>query len=573
MKEWIIPYVKENIRRIFLSVFIGILAVGSGAMLLFVSGYLISKSALMPVNIMAVYVPIVSVRAFSIGRTVFAYLEKLISHDIALRILEKMRRKLYDLLEPKALFLRSKYQTGDLLGVLSDDIEHLQDLYLRTIFPSVVGLAVYTVIVMVFGAFNLAFGLIIALLLGVIVFILPYLFFYLNKKRYRRKKEDHNKLYSDLTDAIFGMSDWKASGLEQDFLDKMEDYDDRVNQTDRKIKNSVHLRDGLIQLIIGLSVIAVLLWTNMQVQADLFSPTVIAAFVLMTLSIGDALVVIPEAIQPVTIYEDSIERIERIEKEDFPSIYRSDKEGLKIDKPVIKLKEVSYQYPGEDRPIIDRLNLTIQPGEKVALLGRSGAGKSTLLKLLAGALSPSEGEILIGGQEVNSNFLAHSISVLNQKPHLFSSSVANNLRIGKPEASEEEIKAAAEKAQLTSLIESLPEGFGTDMQEMGHRFSGGERQRVAFARVLLQDTPIMLADEATIGLDPVTERNLLDTIFSATNDKTVFWVTHHLAGVEQMDRVIFLEEGNITMDGSHEELMRDKEHYRRLYEMDQGTFM
>src|SRR5699024_9571909 len=371
MKDWIIPYVKESIRRIFLSVFIGILAVGSGAMLLFVSGYLISKSALMPVNIMAVYVPIVSVRAFSIGRTVFAYLEKLISHDIALRILEKMRRKLYDLLEPKALFLRSKYQTGDLLGVLSDDIDHLQDLYLRTIFPSVVGLAVYTVIVMVFGAFNLAFGLIIALLLGVTVFILPYLFFYLNKKRYRRKKEDHNKLYSDLTDAIFGMSDWKASGLEQDFLDKMEDYDDRVNQTDRKIKNSVHLRDGLIQLIIGLSVIAVLLWTNMQVQADLFSPTVIAAFVLMTLSIGDALVVIPEAIQPVTIYEDSIERIERIEKEDFPSIYRSDKEGLKIDKPVIKLKEVSYQYPGEDRPIIDRLNLTIQPGEKVALLGRS----------------------------------------------------------------------------------------------------------------------------------------------------------------------------------------------------------
>src|SRR5699024_5727007 len=109
--------------------------------------------------------------------------------DIALRILEKMRRKLYDLLEPRALFLKSKYQTGDLLGLLSDDIEHLQDLYLRTIFPSIVGLAVYTVIVIVFGAFNLIFGIIIALLLGLIVFVLPYVFFHLNKKRYKRKKK------------------------------------------------------------------------------------------------------------------------------------------------------------------------------------------------------------------------------------------------------------------------------------------------------------------------------------------------------------------------------------------------
>src|SRR5699024_2565935 len=136
----------------------GILGVGSGAMLLFVSGYLISKSALQPENIMIVYVPIVAVRAFSVGQASFLYVEKLISHDLVLKILEKMRTKLYRVIEPQALFLRSRYKTGDLLGVLSDDIEHLQDLYLRTILPGALSLVIYGIIIAVLGFFNLPFA-------------------------------------------------------------------------------------------------------------------------------------------------------------------------------------------------------------------------------------------------------------------------------------------------------------------------------------------------------------------------------------------------------------------------------
>lgn len=572
MKEWVIPYVKANKNRIVLSVVIGILGIGSGAMLLFVSGYLISKSALMPVNIMAVYVPIVSVRAFSIGRAVFAYLEKLISHDIALRILEKMRRKIYDMVEPKALFLSSKYQTGDLLGVLSDDIEHLQDLYLRTIFPSLIGLAIYTIIVILFGAFHLVFGIIIALLLGLIVFVIPYFSFTFNRKRYQKQKETQRNLYSNLTDAIFGMTDWKASGLEGEFLQEMEGYEENKKVIDRQINRSKHIRDALIQLVIGLAVIAVMIWANMQAELDIFSPTVIAAFVLMMFAIGDALLLIPEAIQPITLYDDSIKRIKQVENEDLPRIYRGRKPTKDMDTPTIELKNVSYSYPGEEKNIINNLSLSIKPGEKIAILGRSGAGKSTLLKLLTGVLQPSEGTITINDEEVNSSFLSEVLSVLNQKPHLFSTSVLNNLRIGRHDATEEEIKKVAEQAQLTDLIESLPEGFQTNMQEMGHRFSGGERQRIAFARVLLQNAPIILADEATIGLDPITERKLIDTIFTSAKNKTILWVTHHLAGVEEMDRIIFIEDGKIKMDGKHEQLINQDEHYRRLYEMDQGLF-
>lgn len=570
MREWVIPYMKENKKRIILSIFIGVLGIGSGAMLLFVSGYLISKSSLMPVNVMAVYVPIVSVRAFSIGKAVFAYLEKLISHDIVLRILERMRRRLYDIVEPKALFLRSKYQTGDLLGVLSDDIEHLQDLYLRTIFPSIIGLTIYTIIVVIFGAFSLTFGLLIAALLGIIVFIIPYISLRLNKREQEHRKKNQHQLYNKLTDAIFGMTDWKASGREKQFLEEMSLSDENITNTERKIKRIQHIRDAFIQFVIGIVVIAVMIWASIQANEGIIEPTVIAAFVLMIFSIGDALFPISEAVELAPIYTDSLTRVKQVETVDLPSVYRKESEEINIQRPIIEISNLSYTYPGEKEKVIDHLSLTIKPGEKIAILGRSGTGKSTLLKLLAGVLEPREGTVRIDHQKMNSDLLAKIVSVLNQKPHLFSTSVANNIRVGRPDASEEEIIEAVEKAQLTTLINSLPEGLNTHMQEMGHRFSGGERQRIAFARVLLQDTPIILVDEATIGLDPVTERKLIETIFSAAKEKTIIWVTHHLAGVDHMDRIIFMEDGKIKMDGSHEELLKKEEHYRRLYEMDQG---
>lgn len=570
MRKWILPYIKANKGRMVLSLFIGILGVGSGAMLLFVSGYLISKSSLMPVNIMAVYVPIVSVRAFSIGRAVFTYLERLISHDLVLRILEKMRRRLYDILEPKALFLSSKHKTGDLLGLLSDDIEHLQDLYLRTVFPSILGLAIYSIIVLVFGTFNLTFGLMIAALLGVVVFLLPYLSYLGNKGNHQSQKENRAELYSKLTDGIFGMTDWKASGREGEFLAELEGQDEEMIQTERRIKRLRHFRGAITELMIGLSVIAVMIFASLAAEASLIQPTVIAAFVLMIFAVADALRPISEALEPITLYSDSLARLEGLETSELPSVFRRDFKNSLRGEATIEFNQVSYSYPGEDRRILDGLDLRIEPGEKVALLGRSGSGKSTLLKLLAGALEPEQGRVTIKGEEMHSGRLAQSVSILNQKPHLFATTIGNNIRIGRPGAEDEEIELAAELAQLSSLIRDLPQGFQTNMEEMGQRFSGGEGQRIAFARVLLQDTPILLVDEATIGLDPITEQGLINTIFTAAKDKTILWVTHHLAGVENMDRIIFLEDGRIKMDGSHQELLEENEHYRRLYQMDQG---
>lgn len=160
------------------------------------------------------------------------------------------------------------------------------------------------------------------------------------------------------------------------------------------------------------------------------------------------------------------------------------------------------------------------------------------------------------------------MSVLNQKAYLFNTSLMNNIRLGNPDATDEDVFHVAQMVQLDEMIKLLPKGHDTNMLETGDRFSGGERQRIALARILLQKTPMVILDEPTVGLDPVTEAKLLTTIFETLKGKTIIWVTHHLIGVEKMNRIVFLEQGKIIMEGNHLQLLQNEERYRRLYTLD-----
>ncbi|HFK1475608.1 TPA: thiol reductant ABC exporter subunit CydC [Bacillus paranthracis] len=573
MSGWIKPYIQQNKGRMTVTIFLGLLGVSSGAMLLFISGYLISKSALRPENVMAVYVPIVATRAFSIGQAVFHYVERLVGHDVVLRILEKMRTKLYGIVEPQALFFRSRFQTGDMLGVLSEDIEHLQNLYLRTIFPSILALVVYSIFVLVIGTFDVVFALIAACMLAIIVFLLPFISLLLMKKHHVTLKQGRNRLYQQLTDAVFGLSDWQASGRKDEFIDKYVDQNAQLLKTEKRMKRWNHIRDSIIQLVVGIVVVSMIIWTGNEAASEQIVPTVIAAFVLMTLSVTNALIPLSDAIDRIPSYVESAHRLNQVEGngvlQDEKELH-GNKDYVTSKHIDIELKHVSYSYPDSNEFVLKDVSLQIKAGKKIAILGRSGTGKSTLLKLLTGALSPLQGEVLLNSEHAHTNLLSKYISVLNQKPHLFDTTIGNNVRIGKPEATDEEIWKALEKAQLASHVVSLPDRLQTKMHEMGKRFSGGERQRVAFARTLMQEAPIIVLDEPTIGLDPKTELSLIETMFSATEEKTVIWITHHLVGMEHVDEVIFLDRGQIVMQGSHEQLLKENEKYRMLYELDKG---
>lgn len=407
MSNWIKPHIQQNKGRMTLTIFLGLLGVSSGAMLLFISGYLISKSALRPENVMVVYVPIVATRAFSIGQAVFHYLERLVGHDVVLRILEKMRTKLYRIVEPQALFLRSRFQTGDVLGVLSDDIEHLQNLYLRTIFPSILALVVYSIFVLVIGAFDLVFALIAACMLAVIVFLLPFVSLLLMKRHHVALKRGRNRLYQQLTDAVFGLSDWQASGRKDEFINAYVEQNVQLLKTEKRVKRWYHIRDSIIHLIVGIVVISMIMWTGNQAASEQIAPTVIAAFVLMTLSVTNALIPISDAIDRIPSYVESAHRLKSVESDSIlqdGNELPGDKDYVAQKHIDIELRNVSYNYPDSNEPVLKDVSLQIKAGKKIAILGRSGTGKSTLLKLLTGALRPVSGQVILNGEQARTGF-------------------------------------------------------------------------------------------------------------------------------------------------------------------------
>lgn len=569
-QTYVAPYLKKYKKAMIATILLGTLAVLSGAMLTFTSGYLISSASKMPETILLLYIPIVLVRTFGLTRAVSHYLERLAGHNAVLKILSEMRVKLYRMLEPQALMIRSRFQTGDLLGTLADDIEHLQDVYIRTIFPTIVGLCLFLYATILLAFFDWLFAIWIALCLSVIVFVYPLYSLYKLKKHQVDAKNQRGHLYRSLTDAIFGISDWMISGRKDQFTAQFMEDSQVSHEMESKLAYWDQSRRFQLQMISAVILVMVAVWAGYSAEQGELIPAYIAAFTLVTLPIIEGLIPLSHAIERIPAYEESLNRIEGIQK------FVPEKEVLE-EIPLAKeadifMQGLSYRYDGEKEDALHQLDLVIPQGRKLALLGKSGAGKSTLLQLLQGAIRPTAGELDVNGHAPfqYGEQIHQMVGVLNQKPYLFATTVENNLRLGNQHARKEEIEEVIRKVRLDAYIESLPNGLQTQMEETGQRFSGGERQRIALARILLQDTPIVILDEPTIGLDPVTESELVETILTTLQDKTIIWITHHLTGIEQMDEVIFLDKGKISIQGTHDELIETNERYRQLYKLDRG---
>ena len=240
---WVKPYLKQNKKHLLLVFFLGTMTFICASALMFTSGYLISKSATRPENILLVYVPIVLVRTFGIFRPVFNYLNQLTSHSFVLKIVSNMRVRLYKNLESQALTLSNRFSTGNLLGVLADDIEHLQNFYLKTIFPSVFATVLYFISVVALGFFSIPFALLIALLLFVLLIVIPLVSLLANRKRLMQMKVIRSELYASLTDAVMGLSDWKISGKQQTFLTDYEKIEEKQDILEYQMDILVKLLD------------------------------------------------------------------------------------------------------------------------------------------------------------------------------------------------------------------------------------------------------------------------------------------------------------------------------------------
>ncbi|NME41997.1 thiol reductant ABC exporter subunit CydC [Lactobacillus agilis] len=567
--KWVKPFLKQYKKTLYLALFLGFCTFFCGGALMFNSGYLISKSASHPSNILLVYIPIVLTRAFGIGRPVFRYVERLTSHNWVLKMTSNLRVKLYRILEQDAIFFKRDYSLGDVMGLLAEDINHLQNLYLRTIFPTVIAWLLYIFIVIALGFYSLWFALVMLFYFGVILIVFPLWSVLVNGARQKQEKVLKNELYTNLTDNVLGISDWIFSQRGQEYVELHEQAQADLYAVQAKLRKFNNLRGLLFELTYGGMALVTLLWASGQFVGDHGgAANWIAAFVLAIFPLVDAFAGLPAASQETNVYADSLKRLNKLPDQ------RVAKEVSELPQAPYDLvvKDLSFQYGKNQKEVLTDLDLTIKRGQKLAILGRSGSGKSTLANLLRGDLKPTKGQITLGGVDVSvlNEQMADYIGVIQQAPYLFNTTLINNVRLGNEDASPEDVWAVLERVGLKKMVASLPKGLETMVDEAGLRFSGGERHRLALARILLQDTPIVLLDEPTVGLDPVTEQALITTFMEQLQGKTLIWITHHLKGIEQVDKVIFIEDGQLEMEGSPEELAKTSPRYQKLKAIDDG---
>lgn len=561
--DWITPFLRKYRFGMILAIILGTITMFCAGLLMFSAGYVISKSATKPENILIIYVPVLMVRVFGISRPVVRYIERLTSHNWILRITSNLRRKLYLRLEKSAIGLSERYKLGDLLGLLNEDIANIQDLFLRTLFPLMIVGSLSVALIIASGVFSITLALVVAFFLGLMVIVLPYVSLKVSAKYDRDLKNYRNQLFSNLTDDVLGLQDWVLSGRKEDFLLDYQTSEKAARQIQEKLLSYVRKRNLVLQLIFAFLVVYLIVWSGSTLNVG-DAPNYIAAVSLAAFPLFDAFAPLSDAVVETQRYGDSVQRLN-----DLPDVEEEVRQET-ITETDLQISNLSFAF--DDKLIFDDLNLHIKKGEHVAILGRSGVGKSTLASLIRGDLIAQQGTLDLSGiAPAYANNVEEKIGVINQSPYIFNASIRSNLSLARLDASDEEIWNALELVGLKKMVASLPNQLNEVVDEAGLRFSGGERQRLALARILLSDVDMVILDEPTVSLDPITENQLLRLFFERLKDKTIIFITHHLLGVQHMDRVIFLEKGKIKLDDQPEYLLEHNEDFHKLYQMDLGT--
>ncbi|HVN60909.1 MAG TPA: thiol reductant ABC exporter subunit CydC [Gaiellaceae bacterium] len=533
-------------RRVALSVALGSLAVAFGVGLITTSGYLISRAAEHP-PVLALTVTIVLVRFFGISRPVMRYLDRLASHDLALRALGRIRGRFYARIEPLAPAELADFRRGDLVSRMVGDVDALQGLYLRGIGPPLVavvvaaGCVVAAAVVLPLAGAILAAGLLVA---GV---ALPALAARLGSSAGRRQSAARGELTAELVELLHGASELVVYGREEEKLATVRAADAELARLTRRDALVAGLADGLVVLVTGLTVVGVLAAAVSAHSAGTLDRVLIATVALLALSSFESVLPLPAIARELSaILAAGRRMLELFDREPAVRDPVAPLPAPSAGAPVA-LEGVTARYPGGDRPALSGFDLRLDPGARVALVGPSGAGKSTVTNLLLRFLDPEHGRVTIGGHDVREyrqEDVRRTFALAGQEAHVFDSTIRENLRLARPFATDAELESALGRAHLFEWVASLPDGLGTLVGEDGMGLSGGQRQRLVLARALLADAPVLVLDEPTAHLDPPTARALMDDVLDAAAERTVLLITHRQEGLERMDEIVALEGGS-----------------------------
>ncbi|WP_151477303.1 thiol reductant ABC exporter subunit CydD [Streptomyces albicerus] len=561
--------------RLALALLLGSLALGSAVGLMATSGWLISRASQQP-PVLYLMVAVTATRAFGIGRAVFRYAERLVSHDAVLRMLADTRVAVYRRLERLAPAGLRSARRGDLLSRLVTDVDALQDYWLRWLLPAAAAAVVsagsvgFTAWLLPEAGAALAVGLLAA---GVGV---PLVTGAVARRAERRLAPARGVLATQVADLLTGTAELTVAGALPARTAEARRADGELTRIASRAATATALGDGLTALVSGLTVAATALVGAQAVVDGRLSGVAMAVVVLTPLAAFEAVLGLPLAVQYRQRVRKSAERV--YEVLDAPEPVREPERQLEAPEspfPVV-VRGLAARHAGQERDALSGVDLTLEQGRRIAVVGPSGSGKTTLAQVLLRFLDAGAGAYTLGGVDaygMDSDDVRRLVGLCAQDAHLFDSSVRENLLLARKDATDSELRDVLGRVRLLEWVDGLPDGLDTLIGEHGARLSGGQRQRVALARALLADFPVLVLDEPAEHLDLATADALTADLLAATAGRTTLLITHRLAGLEAVDEVIVLDDGRVVQRGVYGELVHVEGPLRGMLERESQAEM
>ena len=557
---------------LFLGLVLMITGLASSIGLLTTSGWFLAATAIAGLGtLFNFFYPSASVRGLAISRTLFRYFEKLVTHDATFRILAKLRVQVFEKIIPLSPAVLNRYRNSDLLNRLVSDVDTLDSLYLRLIAPFITAIFVILAMCIGLGFVNapLALGLGISLLL--LVLVIPTIFYQLGKK-FGDKLVHSRALYrTQFLEFIQSQAELLLFNAEDKLKDNMAKTEANWQADQQKEANLSGFSTALSLLLNGL-IIAAMLWFSSQAEFgnDEYRMAFIALFTFAALASFEILMPLGSAFLHIGQVIASAERVTDIIEQQPLVAFNSKAEFDQNATTLIEAKDLSFTYPERQNRALENLNLTIQKGQKVAVLGKTGSGKSTLLQLLVRNYDANQGELFLAGKPIADyaeDTLRSQFCFLTQRVHVFSDTLRQNLQFASAvNIPDEKMIEVLNQVGLGKLLEQ-EQGLDIWLGDGGRPLSGGEQRRLGLARILLNDAPILLLDEPTEGLDRETERQILRLILAHAENKTLIMVTHRLTAIEQFDELCVIDEAKLIEKGTYAELLLlEKGFFKQLVE-------
>ncbi|PSL06678.1 ATP-binding cassette subfamily C protein/ATP-binding cassette subfamily C protein CydC [Haloactinopolyspora alba] len=563
----LVRILRTHAGRLTLAVAAGVAAELATLALMATAAWLIARAAQQP-PLAALSLAIVGVRAFATSRGAFRYAERLAGHDAALRALATLRGQLYDALVPLAPSGLPAYRGADLLSRMVSDVEAVQDLVVRVLVPVGTALAVAAVAVGFSTVLLPSAGAVLAAGLVLAALVVPLVTLAAARRNARLLAPARAELSARNVDLLEGSADLAVLGGTADALSAADAAARRLARVERRAALSSAAGTATAMLVQGATTVLVTVVAMGAAADGTLEPVLVPVVALTALISFEPMMPMVGAVHRLLESRAALGRILAVLDTPAPvgePVSPRPAPGRDV---TVELDALHVRYPDAPSDAVDGVDLRLGPGTRVAMVGVSGSGKSTLLAAMMRFIEPSAGQIRLNGHDVREfagDDVRAAISGVTQDAHLFHTTIRENLLLAAPEAGDEQVRAALATARLLDWVDSLPSGLDTVVGASGAQVSGGQRQRLALARALLGDPPVVLLDEPTEGLDPDTADELVADLLASTRGRSAVLVTHRLDGLDGVDEIVVLDAGRVVQRGTHRDLVARPGPYQDLW--------